>query len=235
MPAPSTSDDETALFRTSWSLYDALSAKNYMFHREIYALVADMLSRRHAAGPYSLLDLGCGNTRFLAPCLKAAPPSSYDGVDLSAAALDEARDYLQGISKVTLHCQDMLQAVREASTAFDVIFTGFAVHHLDAAQKQQLFHACAAKLVPGGSFIMVDVAREEGQTREQYLEGYLHTMRTRWTAIRPEDMDAACDHVAAFDFPETVPSLTRMAEAAEFHEARLVDRFAQHHVMVFTR
>jgi len=235
MPAPSTSDDETALFRTSWSLYDALSAKNYMFHREIYALVADMLSRRHAAGPYSLLDLGCGNTRFLASCLKVAPPSRYDGVDLSAAALDEARDHLQGLQNVVLHCRDMLQAVREASMACDVIFTGFAVHHLDTEQKQQLFHACAAKLVPGGSFIMVDVVREEEQTREQYLEAYLHTMRTRWTAIRPADLDAACDHVAAYDFPESVLSLTRMAEAAEFRESRLVDRFEQHHVMVFTR
>jgi cyclopropane fatty-acyl-phospholipid synthase-like methyltransferase len=129
----------------------------------------------------------------------------------------------------------MLQAVREATTDFDVIFTGFAVHHLDVKQKRKLFHACAAKLVPGGTFIMVNVACGKGQTREQYFEGYLDTMRTRWTAIRPKDMDAACDYVAAYDFPETVLSLIRMAEAAEFHEARLMDRFAQHHVMVFTR
>jgi SAM-dependent methyltransferase len=235
MPAPGTPDDETALFRTSWSLYDALSAKNYMFHHEIYALVADMLGRRHAAGAYTLLDLGCGNTRFLAPCLKAAPPSRYEGVDLSATALDEARGYLRGLPDVALHCQDMLLAVREASAAFDVIFTGFAVHHLESEQKQQLFHECAAKLVPGGCFIMVDVAREEGQTREQYLEGYLDTMRTRWTAICSEDIDAACAHVASFDFPETVSSLTRMADTASFRETRLVERFEQHHVMLFTR
>jgi predicted urease superfamily metal-dependent hydrolase len=58
-------------------------------------------------------------------------------------------------------------------------------------------------------------------------------MRTQWTAVRPEDMDAACAHVAAYDFPETVADLTRMASKAGFREVRLVDRFAQHHVMVF--
>lgn len=103
-------DDETHLFRTSWGLYDALSEKNYMFHREIYAIIAGMLQQRHEQGGYSMLDLGCGNTRFLAPCLHAAPPARYEGVDLSQTALDEARGYLSGLSNVTLRCQDMLQA-----------------------------------------------------------------------------------------------------------------------------
>lgn len=228
-------DDETSLFRTSWGLYDALSKKNYMFHREIYAIIADMLGHRRGSGGYTMLDLGCGNTRFLAPCLKAAPPCRYDGVDLSTAALDEARDYLSGLENVTLHCQDMLQALQTAESGFDTIFSSYAVHHLDAADKQRLFHACAEKLAPGGAFILVDVAREEGQTRQQYLDAYLHTMRTCWTAVRPDDLDAACAHVAAFDFPETVADLAGMADAASFRESKVVDRFAQHHVMVFQR
>lgn len=227
-------DDETHLFRTSWGLYDALSEKNYMFHREIYAIIAGMLQQRHQQGGYSMLDLGCGNTRFLAPCLHAAPPARYEGVDLSPTALDEARGYLSGLSNVTLRCQDMLQAMRECGKgSLDTLFSGYAVHHLDAEEKQQLFLASAKSVAPGGRFILVDIAREQGETRQQYLDTYLHTMRTQWTAVRPEDMDAACAHVAAYDFPETVADLTRMASKAGFRESRLVDRFAQHHVMVF--
>lgn len=235
MPEHRPSDDETALFRTSWSLYDALSAENYMFHREIYAHVGRMLDQRHASGAGSVLDLGCGNARFLAPCLKAAVPSRYHGVDLSPTALDEARGYLSGLPNVTLSCQDMLEAARGESALFDVVFSGFAVHHLSSDEKQQLFQACASRLAPGGRFILVDVVREEDQTRKQYLDIYLNTMRTRWTAIAPADMEAACEHVAAYDFPETLAALTRMAETAAFRETRLVDRFAQHHVLVFTR
>lgn len=226
-------DDETTLFRTSWSLYDALSEKNYMFHREIYALIAGMLRQRRERGSYSMIDLGCGNTRFLAPCLKAAPPARYDGIDLSPAALDEARSYLSGLENISLHCQDMLHAVQTAEGTFDTIFSGYAVHHLDAEEKQQLFHACAARLAPGGTFILVDIAREEGQSRQHYLDTYLHTMRTQWTAIHPADMDAACAHVAAYDFPETLTDLTQMATAASFREVMLVERFAQHHVITF--
>jgi SAM-dependent methyltransferase len=229
-------DDETHLFRTSWSLYDALSEKNYMFHREIYTIIADMLHQHLQQGGYSMLDLGCGNARFLAPCLRLAPPLHYEGVDLSQAALEEAQSHLSGLENITLRCLDMLQAVRDCRAAsLDILFSGYAVHHLDAEQKQQLFDACAACLVPGGRFILVDIAREEEETREQYLETYLHTMRTQWTAIRPAEMEAACAHVATYDFPETVASLQRMAGNAHFSETRLVDRFAQHHVLVFQR
>ncbi len=227
-------DDETALFRKSWTLYDAISERNYMFHREIYAHVADLLRQRHQTGPYHLLDLGCGNARFLAPCLHSAPPASYDGVDLSTSALDEARTYLNGIPNTALHHKDMLQAVEDTDSAFDIIFTGFAVHHLDAAAKQQLFHACAQRLAPGGQLIMVDVVREEGQSRELYLESYLNFMRTQWTEVLPEQLDEACAHVAAYDFPETLSCLTHMAKQAKLSEPVLVSRHAQHLLLRFT-
>jgi SAM-dependent methyltransferase len=229
-----TQDDHTALFRKAWTLYDAISEKNYMFHREIYAHVTELLQQRHAQSPYHLLDLGCGNARFLAPCLKAAPPESYDGVDLSASALDEARTYLKGIANTALHHKDMLQAVEDTDSAFDIIFSGFAVHHLDAAGKQRLFKACADRLAPGGSLILVDVVREEGQTREQYLEGYLHCMRTQWTGVLPEHLDEACAHVAAYDFPETLADLTQMAREAGLTAPQQISRYQQHYILRFT-
>lgn len=226
--------DETALFRQAWTLYDAITAMNYMFHREIYTRVADVLKQRHVQGPYAVLDLGCGNARFMAPCFAGAPPSRYDGVDLSAAALDEARGHLAALEKVTLHHQDMLHATRQLDAVFDVIFTSFAVHHLGAGEKQQLFHACAARLAPGGVFLMVDIVREEGQSREDYLHGYLGTMRSTWTAVQPDHLEEACTHVASFDFPETFSELERMAASAGLMQTRLLQRHAQHHVLQFS-
>jgi len=227
-------DDNTALFRKAWTLYDTISEKNYMFHREIYAHVTRLLQQRHAQGPYHLLDLGCGNARFLSPCLRVAPPASYDGVDLSAAALDEARTHLNGLANAALHHKDMLQAVEDTDSAFDVIFTGFAVHHLDAAGKQRLFTACAERLAPGGQFILVDVVREEGQTREQYLDGYLNFMRTQWTEVLPEHLDEACAHVAAYDFPETLADLAQMAKHAALSKPQIIGRYQQHCILRFT-
>jgi hypothetical protein len=59
-------------------------------------------------------------------------------------------------------------------------------------------------------------------------------MRTQWTAVRPDHLEEACAHVAAYDFPETLSDLKDMAANAALADARVVDRFAQHHVLVFS-
>lgn len=226
-------DDHTTLFRQSWSLYDAIAAENYMFHRELYSRVADLLKGRAEKGPYSLLDLGCGNARFLAPCLRSSPPESYTGVDLSSVALDEAAEYLKDLARVSLRNQDMLEAVAESGAVYDLIFTGYAVHHLTTDAKQEIFHSCASRLAPGGEIMMVDVVRGEGQSRESYIREYIGIMSDQWTAVGPEHIEEACAHVAAHDFPETYPDLVRMAEAAGFRRVRLLERHTHHHLIVF--
>lgn len=226
--------EAATLFRRSWSLYDAITAENYMFHRELYAPVAAALTKRHAAGPYSVLDLGCGNARFLAPVLHAAPPVRYDGVDLSPTALAEVADYLAGLDGVSLHEGDMLAHTAASEESYDVIFTGFAVHHLDTRQKAQLVQSCAALLAPGGEFLMIDVVREEGQDRDTYIAAYIERMRG-WTAVAAELIDEACEHVAAHDQPDSFTTLASLAAAAGFGQAEIVERHGPHHLLRFTR
>lgn len=230
----SRADDHTTLFRTSWSIYDAIAAENYMFHREIYALVTGRLHDRAAAGSYTLLDLGCGNARFLAPSLRSAPPERYTGVDLSPTALAEARDYLEGVEGVDLHEGDMVAFVVSSGERPDVIFTGYAVHHLPSTAKARLFEACAAALAPGGELLMVDVARDEGQDRDTYIAAYLDLMRTKWSAVPAAMIEEACDHVAAHDQPETVSDLFAVAKAAGFSHAEVLDQHGPHHLFRFS-
>lgn len=229
-----TPEERAALFQKSWTLYDTITAKNYMFHRELYARVGGVLRDRHGRGPYSLLDLGCGNARFLGACLREAPPVSYHGVDLSAPALEEVPHHIPTVCATTLDQRDLLEATENAPGTFDIIFSGFAVHHLDSDAKQRLFHAVAAHLAPGGGFVMVDVAREEAQPRDVYLAEYLALMRTTWTDIPPELLEEACEHVASFDQPETVPTLARMAAEAGLPNARLIERRGAHHLIRFS-
>jgi SAM-dependent methyltransferase len=234
MPQETCLQDETSLFREAWGLYDALAEMNYMFHREIYGQVEALLDEVRQRGPWSMLDLGCGNARFLSPCLSATPPLQYDGVDLSATALEEARlRFLRHLPSFSLHQRDMLEAVEAGLGRFDVIFSSFAVHHLGLEEKARLFRACSAALMPGGRLILVDVVREQGQTRDEYITGYLQVMRSQWTQVLPAELEAACGHVAAFDFPETLETLQELAEAASLPRMRVVSQHAQHHVLVF--
>jgi len=228
-------DDHTTIFRRSWSLYDAITAENYMYHRELYSEVEAILERRHGTGDYSVLDLGCGSARFLAPSLQSAPPVSYTGVDLSPVALTEAQDYLAGLGGVSLHESDMVEFAAESGGGYDVIFSGFAMHHLDAAAKASLFSHCVRALAPGGFFLLIDVLRDEGQTRDEYIAGYLAMMRGEWTAMSAEMIEETCGHVAAHDDPASLSELSELATAAGLTSVTLLAKHRQHHLIRFER
>jgi SAM-dependent methyltransferase len=231
MPSP----ESAAIFTRSWSLYDLLTEHNYMFHREIYTRVKDVLALRDEL-PYRMLDLGCGNARYMAPCLKRTPPALYQGVDLSAAALAEAREYLSELpGEVVLTQDDLLAAVEATAESWEVLFTGFALHHLTPDQKSRFFSAAGRCLSEKGWLILVDVVREENQDRESYLEGYLRFMREKWTEVPGEKLEEACTHVREHDYPEPLSILQEMARRAGLGNMQLLSRHAQHHTLLFSR
>lgn len=232
-----TSAESTAIFTRSWSLYDLITEHNYMFHNEIYAEVARLLRLRDDAERYRLLDLGCGNARYLAPCLRQSPPALYEGVDLSEAALIEARGYLADLPdcRVTLTHGDLLTAVQSTGKTWDVIFTGFAVHHLTTADKAHFFEAVGRCLSEQGKLILVDVVREENQSRADYLQDYLKCMRDTWVKVPPDQLEEACTHVHDHDYPEYFSTLQAMAAAAGLKASRIVNRYGQHHILLFAR
>lgn len=228
--------ESTDIFTRSWSLYDLITGHNYMFHREIYDGVENLLAGREDGGGCRLLDLGCGNARYLAPCLKRLSPRVYEGVDLSEAALGEARGYLSELpGEVILTRGDLLETVERTNRTWDVIFSGFAVHHLTLDEKARFFQAAGRCLSEKGWLIIVDVVREENQDRNSFLDGYLAFMRKKWTEIPPDQLEEACSHVRDHDYPECLSTLATMAKEAGLHSTRLVSRQAQHHTLLFSR
>lgn len=227
-------DDTTAIFRRSWSLYDFITERNYMFHREIYAEVARLLRQRAQLGAYRMLDLGCGNARYLAPCLEANPPLAYTGIDLSESALAEAQTWLSALPNITLDQKDLLEAVEAPGDPHDLIFSGFALHHLDTAAKQRFFHAAASRLVPGGWLLLIDIMRDLDQSRAAYLHSYVSFMTTHWLELPPDQFAEARAHIEAHDYPETLPTLEAMAQSAGFHSMQPVSQYGHHQVLLFT-
>lgn len=228
-------EDQTTLFQKSWGIYDALAAENYMFHRELTSLVAEQLLEVSHCGGWSLLDLGCGNGRFLAPALPQRGPQRYLGVDLSGAAIEEARGrYLKSLDHAQFLQADMTEALWSMPGPWDVIYSSFAIHHLDSDEKMQLLELASAALAPGGRMIWVDVFRTGGESREQYLAKYLANMRQNWRLVSAADLDAACEHVAQYDFPEPLENLASMAAAAGFGAPKLLGAFGPHHALTLS-
>lgn len=225
----------TTIFTRSWSLYDLITAYNYMFHQEIYDSVQQLLGLRQDIAHYRILDLGCGNARFMAPCLLKYLPVYYEGVDLSETALAEAKTYLAQLTcPVKLTHNDLLASIESTQDQWDIIFSGFAVHHLTPEDKVRFFNAVGRSLSKRGWLILVDVVREEHQDRETYLNRYLQFMRETWIKVPPEQLEEACTHVHDHDYPETFSTLQQMAISVGLHAQRVVSQYGQHCTLLFS-
>jgi tRNA (cmo5U34)-methyltransferase len=100
----------------------------------------------------SLLDLGCGDGRLIAHAVDTRPQLTHVvGVDLSAPMLSRAKERFKSDRRVTVQQWDLGDSL-ETFGAFDVVVSGFALHHLEDERKRSLFSEVAQQLHPGGLF-----------------------------------------------------------------------------------
>jgi tRNA (cmo5U34)-methyltransferase len=117
------------------------------------AVLADVLPPT----PRRLLDLGCGDARLVSVVRDARPTvDEVVAVDRSEPMLQRAGERFGDDPSVELRVWDLHDPITELGE-FDVIVSGFAIHHLDDARKRQLFGEIAGQLRPGGSFLNLEV------------------------------------------------------------------------------
>ena len=82
---------------------------------------------------------------------------------------------------------------------------------------------------------MVDVVRQEEQSREHYVEGYLKFMRETWSKVSEDQLDEACAHVESHDYPETLSDLDEMARVTGLNKSHVISRHGPHYTVMFSR
>jgi len=106
-----------------------------------------------------VLDLGCGDGRLIALVIGARPGVAHAfGLDSSPPMLELARQRFQGDARVVIAAHDMNEPL-PALGPFDVVVSGFAVHHLPHDRKRELFGEIVAILRPGGVFANLEVVQ----------------------------------------------------------------------------
>ena len=92
-----------ALFQRQWRIYRKVVDNNYLFHREAYARLHDLLINE-IAEPFCFLDVACGDASATVDALKGTQVDNYHGIDFSRAALDIAEETLRvlGLSGQTI-------------------------------------------------------------------------------------------------------------------------------------
>ncbi len=107
--------------------------------------------------PQRILDLGCGDGRLTALVLEARPNvSEAIAVDVSPPMLAKARERFAGDDRARVFEHDLADNLKPLGE-FDLIVSGFAIHHLDDERKQELFAEVARQLRPGGVFANLEV------------------------------------------------------------------------------
>ena len=109
------------------------------------------------AEPRRVFDLGCGDGR-LAALVLAHRPSVVEvlGLDCSAPMLERATARFAADDRVTVRYGDLREPIAPFGD-FDVIVSGFAIHHLDDGRKRSLLDEVASQLRPGGVFVNLEV------------------------------------------------------------------------------
>lgn len=106
-----------------------------------------------------VLDLGCGDGRLIDLAIGARPSMiAVTGLDNSPPMIERARHRFLDEPRVTIEDHDLRSILPDIGT-FDVIVSGFAIHHLSHERKQPLFGEITTRLRPGGVFANLEVVQ----------------------------------------------------------------------------
>ena len=208
------------IFDAHWQLYQTILREDYMGHQSIYSVLKQFLTSYIESTPVAFLDIGSGDAQVIAEHIQDINITSYTAIDLSADALAFATHNLAPLNceLELLNC-DFVQGVTDliqTDRRFDIIFTGFALHHLSDSDKASMFKNLRQLLNNNGILLYIDVCRREGESRDEYLERYLAPTWSHWQALDDAQTELLNQHVRSSDFPATRSLLESMAVQAGF-------------------
>lgn len=182
-----------------------LIAENYMHHNELkFLLKSSFESFSSELEALRMVDLGCGDGEPICSLLNRYKINAYYGLDLAQPALDIAKERFSYIGEgLQLHNANMESFENYLDGPVNTVYSSFAIHHLQDDMKYSLWTNIYNSMEANGRFIMIDVARNNQASREQYISDYITNCINTWTKLSKEGLNLINDHISNFDFPAT--------------------------------
>ena len=120
-----------------------------------------------------VLDLGVGTGAFSLRLLERYSDSEVVAIDGSRSMLELAKVRLLEFShQVEFVASDFraMSATLLEPDAFDVVISSYALHHLNAAEKQSLLRSAVAAIRPGGWFLNADIVVADSPDIEKRIQ-----------------------------------------------------------------
>ncbi len=209
------------LFQQDWKLYRKMVDNNFLFHREAYAALHEVLVN-DAAQPFRFLDIACGDASASVGALRGTTITHYHGIDFSGAALELAGKALTELNcTVKFEQRDFLEALAGVVEQVDVAWIGLSLHHLQGMEKLAFMRTIRNVLAPGGLFLIYENTSPDGEDRENWLRRW-DLQKPFWTAYSEDEWNAMATHVHAADYPETDATWRALGRNAGFAAVREV-------------
>ena len=208
-------------FFSQWEIYRLCIEHNTLFHREVGAILRrEMLERN---GPFTFLDLACGDADLTAAALCDTTISAYTGVDFSSPAVALAANRIAELGcPRTLHESDFTDFLRRNKEQFDVIYLGLSLHHLDTATKREMMTHLRRATAPGGTFYLFEPFLHDGENRDGYVARWAVAMDGPYDSFPSAARDALRDHVRESEKPESKDEYLSAARAAGFQDGEVL-------------
>jgi ubiquinone/menaquinone biosynthesis C-methylase UbiE len=211
-----------AVFLNEWQIYRKVVDNNYLYHREVYGCLKDILTHE-VHGPFRFLDIACGDASATLTALSGTKVAEYAGIDLSEAALQIAGATLSELGvPVRLRQGDFAQLLPQWNEPADVVWIGLSLHHLVSPGKLQVMKEVRRILSNQGKFLIYENTSPDGEDREGWMSR-AEQRRTTWIECTPYELEVMGAHVRASDFPETDTSWHELGRQAGFN--RVTERY----------
>ena len=137
-----------------------------------------------AARPMSVLDVGCGDGVLMQTIMQAYPVSRAVAIDGSPGMLEKAVSRFQSLGLVSnlvefieADFSDSAWLASVQATKFDVVVSGFAIHHVEDGRKREIYAEIYSLLASGGLFVNLEhVASVSPRGEEMFERSYAESI-----------------------------------------------------------
>lgn len=208
-------------FNKSVAYYDSWIRRAVPGYDELFAAARELIPFTPDAS-IDVLDLGAGTGLFAGQVLEKCPEGRFVLCDVAEKMLDVARERFRDLPDRFRYLIADYRNLKEMG-CFDLVISSLSIHHLEDAEKRELFQQVYEALRDGGLFLNIDLIKGPTAALEEfYCRNWYEKMRL--SGASEDEIRAGIERREAFDKDALLEDQLRWLREAGFADVDCVYR-----------